>query len=334
MAHILKPFPTVSFGKTEEQISRIGFGAMGLSFGYGKAQAEKESLSVLNEAINHGCTFIDTADAYGDNELLLSKVLKERRNEVFLCTKFGIVKKDGVISGVCGTPEYVRECCEKSLKRLQVDTIDLYYQHRVDADTPIEETVKAMAELVKEGKVKYLGMSECSAETLRRACKVHPITAVQVEYSPWSTDIERNGLLQACRENNVTIIAFSPLGKGFLTGRFKTPEDFDQDDFRRVLPRFQGENFEKNLRLVDKITSLAKEKGVTPGQLALAWVCAQGDDVVPIPGTKNVKYLHENLAATSVTLTKDEEKAIREMIDSIGVEGERYPPQLMKYVNL
>jgi aryl-alcohol dehydrogenase-like predicted oxidoreductase len=337
-ATIPKPFPKRTLGNSGEKVSAIGFGAMGLSDFYGTTLPDEESLKVLNEAIDSGATFIDTSDAYGPkshNETLISKILKERRDEVFICTKFAFMRgENGEWLGISGKPEFVRQQCEASLKRLGVDTIDLYYQHRVDPNTPIEETVGAMAELVKEGKVRYLGLSECSAETLRRACKVHPIAALQIEYSPFCTDIETNGILEACRENNVAIVAYSPLGRGFLTGRFKKVEDFEENDFRRHSPRFQGENFAKNYKLVEKIQELAKQKGVTAGQLTLAWVMAQGDDFIPIPGTKSIKYLHENNAAASVTLSVEEVKTIRQMIDSIEIVGDRYPSAFMSMVNI
>jgi aryl-alcohol dehydrogenase-like predicted oxidoreductase len=327
---IPKPYTQTKLGNTNEKISKIGYGAMSLSM---TPVPEEEALKVMNEAIDNGCNFFDTSNAYGDNELVIAKVLKQRRNEVFVCTKFGLNRTETGVS-VCGKASYVRECCEKSLERLGIDCIDLYYIHRVDPDTPIEETVGAMAELVKEGKVRYLGISECSAETLRKACKVHPISAIQMEYSPWATDIERNGVLEAARENNVTIVAFSPLGKGFLTGAFKSLDDLSEKDSRRMFPRFQGENFKKNYAIVEKITELANQKGVTPGQLCLAWVCAQGDDFVPIPGTKSVKYLHENLAAVSVKLSEQDLKAIREIIDSVSIEGDRFPPVYQKMLNV
>jgi aryl-alcohol dehydrogenase-like predicted oxidoreductase len=300
---------------------------MGLSEFYGTTLSESDSLAVLNEAIDNGVNFIDTADMYGNgkNEELLAKLLKQRRNDVFLCTKFGNVRSEkGEFLGVNGKPEYVRKACEDSLHRLGVETIDLYYQHRVDRNTPIEETVGEMAKLVQEGKVRYLGLSECSAETLRRAHKVHPIAALQVEYSPWTTDIERNGLLEACRDLNVAIIAYSPLGRGFLTGRYKKVEDFEEGDYRRHNPRFQGENFKKNYELVEKLTEMAKQKGITAGQLTLAWVLAQGDDFIPIPGTKSIKYLRENNASASVELSEKDLQQIREIINSIEIQGDRY----------
>jgi len=310
----------------------MGLGCMGMSEWYGQHDND-QSIKVLNLALDRGCTFWDTADIYGNgsNEELLAKVLKTRRSEVFLCTKYGIVRNEkGEFLGVKSTPEYIRESCNASLKRLGVNTIDLYYQHRVDKDVPIEETVRAMAQLVHDGKVRYLGLSECSADTLRRACKVHPIAAIQVEYSPWTTDIERNGVLQAARENNVAIVAYAPLGRGFLTGRFKSPEDFEENDYRRSSPRFQGDNFTKNYEIVNRITEMAHTKGVTPAQLTLAWVMAQGRDFIPIPGTKNQKYLEENLGALNVKLNDEDMKQVRNIIDSIEIHGPRYNEQLVQ----
>eukprot|EP00898_Chlorokybus_atmophyticus_P005818 jgi/Chlat1/6237/Chrsp44S09044 len=312
------------------RVSALGLGCMGMSFAYGAAD-EGESLATLNAALDAGCTFWDTAELYGmgKNEELLAKA--RTRSEVFLCTKFGATVVDGQFH--CnGSPAYVKEACAKSLKRLGVDQIDLYYQHRVDQETPIEETVKAMAELVKEGKVRFLGLSECTADQLRRAHAVHPISAVQMEYSPWTLDIETNGVLDTCRELGVSVVAYSPLGRGFLTGRFKSPEDFDADDGRRGHPRFTGENFTKNLEIVKKIEEIASKKGCTAGQLALAWVLAQGEDIIPIPGTKRVKYLKENLGALDVKLDKGEVDAVRSIINELPVAGERYPAQHMRHV--
>lgn len=250
---------------------------------------------------------------------------------MFLCTKFGFVLgPNGEVQGVSGKPEYIRQACEKSLKRLGIDCIDLYYQHRVDPNTPIEDTVGALAELVKEGKIRYIGLSECSAENLRRAYKVHPIAAVQMEYSPWTLEIETNGIMEACRELGVTIVAYSPLGRGFLTGRYKSIDDFEPDDFRRTVPRFQGENFDKNLELVRKFEEFASKKGVTSSQLCLAWVLAQGDDIVAIPGTKKVKYLEENFEATKIHLSSEESSEIRQIINSIKITGTRYDKSFMQ----
>ncbi|CAB4382310.1 unnamed protein product [Rhizophagus irregularis] len=295
-------------GKTGVKIPAIGLGCMNMSSLYGAAD-EQENIKILNRAIELGCTFWDTADMYGlgENETLLSKVLKEHRNEVFLCTKFAFLQENGEIK-VSGKPEYVRQACENSLKRLGIDYIDLYYQHRVDPNTPIEDTVGALAELVKEGKVKYIGLSECSAETLRRAYKVHPIAAVQTEYSPWTLDIEKNGVLEACRELGVTMVAYSPLGRGFLTGKFKSIDDFEPNDFRRTVPRFQG-------------------------QLCLAWVIGQGENVVTIPGTKRLKYLEENFEARNIHLSPEELSEIRKIIDSIEIAGERYDENIAKFTD-
>ncbi|PKB97102.1 aldo/keto reductase [Rhizophagus irregularis] len=318
-------------GKTGVKISAIGLGCMGMSTS--GPSDEKENIKVLNQSIELGSNFWDTSDIYGAgaNEILLSKVLKDRRNDVFLCTKFGIVRgPNGEFKGVSGKPEYVRQACDNSLKRLGVDYIDLYYLHRMDFDTPIEDTVGALAELVKEGKIKYIGLSECSAETLRRAHKVHPIAAVQMEYSPWTLDIETNGVMEVCRELGVTIVAYSPLGRGFLTGKYKSVDDFDQGDYRRLIPRFQGENFNKNLELVHKFNEFANKKGVTSSQLCLSWVLAQGDNIVVIPGTRKIKYLEENIEAAKVHLSSEEIFEIRNIINSIEVIGDRYDETYMK----
>eukprot|EP00026_Physarum_polycephalum_P011369 Phypoly_transcript_11587.p1 GENE.Phypoly_transcript_11587~~Phypoly_transcript_11587.p1 ORF type:complete len:331 (+),score=48.95 Phypoly_transcript_11587:150-1142(+) len=326
---------TRKLGKNGPQVASIGLGCMGMSEYYGPAD-DVESVKVLKRAIELGSTFWDTADQYGvgKNEELLSKVLKTDREKVFVCTKFGIVRgPNGERLGVCGKPEYVKEACDKSLKRLGIECIDLYYQHRIDKEVPIEDTVRAMAELVKEGKVKYIGLSECSAEILRRAHAIHPITAIEMEYSPWSLDIETNGVLETARELGVAIVAYSPLGRGFLSGRFKSIDDFDQDDVRRSMPRFAGENFAKNIELVNKFTEFAHKKGCTSSQLVLAWVLAQGEDFVVIPGTRKIKYLEENIGANNVTITPQEDKAIREIIASIKIEGQRYPESMLRYVN-
>ncbi|RIB05188.1 aldo/keto reductase [Gigaspora rosea] len=311
----------------------IGLGCIGMSEFYGSSN-EEENLKVLNRSIDIKCTFWDTADMYGSgkNEILLSKVLKDRRNEVFLCTKFGNVRGvNGEYLGVNGTPEYVHEACEKSLQRLGVDCIDLYYQHRVDKNVPIEDTVRAMAELFKQGKVKYLGLSECSANTLRRAYKIHPIAAVQMEYSPWSLDIETNRLKEACEEFGVTIVAYSPLGRGILSGKYKSTEDFEPGDSRKLHPRYVGENFAKNLELVREIEKLAKNKGVTSSQLCLAWILAQGENIVAIPGTKKIKYLEENFQTANINLTSEELAEIRKIINS-EVIGDRYSEEKTKAV--
>ncbi|WP_019587057.1 aldo/keto reductase [Deinococcus apachensis] len=307
-------------------VSALGLGCMGMSEFYGGAD-DAENLRTLDRALELGVTFYDTADMYGvgRNEELLGRWLVGKRDRVVLATKFGNVRgPNGERLGINGRPEYVRSACEASLRRLGVDHIDLYYQHRVDLNTPIEETVGAMSELVQEGKVRFLGLSEASAETLRRANTMHPITALQTEYSLWTRDPEQ-GILQVCRELGVGFVPYSPLGRGFLTGQIKSPEDFAPDDFRRHSPRFQGENFQKNLDLVREVERLAAEKGCTPSQLALAWVLAQGEDLVPIPGTKRVKYLEENLGALDVTLTPEDLARIDAAFPVGAASGERYP---------
>lgn len=305
---------------------------MGMSAFYGTA-SEEESLATLNAAIDQGCTFWDTADIYGENEVLLAKVLKERRKDVFLCTKFAIFANEKGERGIRGDREYVLQACDRSLKRLGVDRIDLYYQHRVDPKTPIEETVGAMAELVQQGKVRYLGLSEASAATIRRAHAVHPIAAYQVEYSPWTLDIEHNEILKTCRELNIAIVAYSPLGRGFLSGRIRTVDDLQESDWRRYSPRFQGENFGRNLQIVERLQAIASGKKVTPSQLCLAWVLAQGPDFIPIPGTTKRANLAENLAAAAVEVTEEENREIRAIIAELGVSGTRYPEALLGTVN-
>ncbi|TPX32134.1 hypothetical protein SmJEL517_g04727 [Synchytrium microbalum] len=325
---------TATLGKGGPVVNRLGFGAMGMSQSYG-AFDDEESIAVLNRAIDLGCNFFDTSDVYGfgANEKLLSKVLKTRRNEIFLCSKFAFQRTDTGIT-INGTPEYVKKACAASLERLGIDSIDLYYQHRVDPNTPIEDTMKALKDLVEEGKIKHIGLSECSAETLRKAYVIHPVAAVQVEFSPWTLDIETNGLLDACRELGVSIVAYSPLGRGFLTGRFKSIDDFEEGDNRRNHPRFQGENFQKNLEIVQKIEELAEKKKTTPSALCLAWVLAQGEDFITIPGTKRVKYLEENLKALDVTITNEDDKAIRDIVASLGgASGNRYPEAMMAALN-
>ncbi|KAG0166873.1 hypothetical protein DFQ28_006810 [Apophysomyces sp. BC1034] len=321
-------------GKNGPTVAGVGLGCMGMSEFYGKSDDE-ENVKTLERAIELGCTFWDTANVYGcgHNEQLIGRVLKHNREKVFIATKFGCVRDDnGNFLGVSGKPEYVRQQFEESIKRLGFSYVDLYYQHRVDKETPIEETVKAMAELVKEGRVRYLGLSECSAETLRRAYKVHPIAAVQMEYSPWSLDIEKNGLLEAARELGVTIVCYSPLGRGILTGAIKSIDDFEEDDFRRFSPQYSPENFPKNLEVVNKIEKLAAKKGVTPGQFVLAWVLAQGPEFIVIPGTKKVKYLEQNFAAGDVKLTPEEISEMRKVVDEANVQGKRYGADLMALV--
>jgi len=299
---------------------------MGMSEFYGPS-SEAESISTIHRALELGTDFLDTADVYGPfkNEELVGKAIRDRRDRVVLATKFGNVRNaQGQSLGIRGDPEYVRQACDASLARLGVDHIDLYYQHRVDTKVPIEETVGAMAELVHAGKVRHLGLSEAAPETIRRAHATHPITALQTEYSLWTRDVEENGVLSTVRELGIGFVAYSPLGRGFLTGRFRTFEDLAADDFRRRNPRFQGENFDHNLELVREVEQLASEKGVTPGQLALAWVLARGDDIVPIPGTKHVKYLEENVAAANVTLSENDIERLDSVLPVGAATGTRY----------
>ncbi len=319
-------------GPSGPQVSALGLGCMGMSEFYG-AHDDEASIAVIHHALDAGLTFLDTADIYGPhtNERLVGRAIRDRRDDVFLATKFGILRDpaDPTKRGINGRPEYVRACCDASLERLGVDHVDLYYQHRVDPAVPIEETAGAMAELVKTGKVRYLGLSEASAATIERAHRVHPITAVQSEYSLWTRDPE-DDVLETCTRLGVGFVPYSPLGRGFLTGAIQSPDDFDDDDYRRHSPRFQGDNFEKNLALVAHVEQLAADKGCTPAQLALAWVLARGEHLVPIPGTKRIKYLDENLAALDVSLDAADLAAIDAVFPRDAAAGTRYPESFMR----
>jgi aryl-alcohol dehydrogenase-like predicted oxidoreductase len=323
-----------SLGNSQIKISPMGLGCMGMSEFYGKGD-DSESIRVIHRAVELGINFLDTADMYGvgKNEELVGKAIKPIRDKVVLATKFGNVRgADGSFLGVNGKPEYVKSCCEGSLKRLGVDVIDLYYQHRVDIDTPIEDTVNAMSKLVTEGKVRYIGLSEAAVDTIRRAHKVHPISALQTEYSLWTRDPEKEHL-DLCKELGITFVAYSPIGRGFLTGRFKPKELIPEDDYRRHHPRFQEENIEHNFKLVEKIEEIAKEKNCTPAQLALAWVMEQRDFIVPIPGTKRIKYLEENAGAVNINLSDNELKQLDEAAPFGFTKGLRYAEAMMNRVN-
>ncbi|ETK42104.1 MAG: aldo/keto reductase [Pseudomonadales bacterium RIFCSPLOWO2_12_60_38] len=329
---------TRQLGKNGPHVSAIGLGCMGMTDFYTPGSDTTEATATLHRALELGVNFLDTADMYGPhtNEQLIGKAIAGKRDQVFLASKFGIVRDPAnpVVRGVNGRPDYIRNAIDGTLQRLGVDTLDLYYQHRIDPDVAIEETVGAMADLIKQGKVRYLGLSEASAATLERAHKVHPISALQSEYSLWSRDQQDNGCLAACQRLGIAFVPYSPLGRGFLTGALKSPDDFGADDYRRFSPRFQGENFAKNLRLVEQVKTLAADKGVTAGQLALAWVLAQGDYIIPIPGTKRRTYLQENVEALSISLSADELAALDAIFPADATAGLRYPKEVLAMLDI
>lgn len=329
---------TRQLGKNGPHVSAIGLGCMGMTDFYTPGTDTTEATATLHRALELGVNFLDTADMYGPhtNEQLIGKAIVGKRDQVFLASKFGIVRDPAnpVVRGVNGRPDYIRNAIDGTLQRLGVDTLDLYYQHRIDPDVAIEETVGAMADLVKQGKVRYLGLSEASAVTLERAHKVHPISALQSEYSLWSRDQQDNGCLATCQRLGIAFVPYSPLGRGFLTGALKSPDDFGADDYRRFSPRFQGENFAKNLQLVEQVKVLAADKGVTAGQLALAWVLAQGDYIIPIPGTKRRTYLQENVEAVSISLSAQELAALDAIFPADAAAGLRYPKEVLAMLDI
>lgn len=329
---------TRQLGKNGPHVSAIGLGCMGMTDFYTPGTDTTEATATLHRALELGVNFLDTADMYGPhtNEQLIGKAIVGKRDQVFLASKFGIVRDPAnpVVRGVNGRPDYIRNAIDGTLQRLGVDTLDLYYQHRIDPDVAIEETVGAMADLVKQGKVRYLGLSEASAVTLERAHKVHPISALQSEYSLWSRDQQDNGCLATCQRLGIAFVPYSPLGRGFLTGALKSPDDFGADDYRRFSPRFQGENFAKNLQLVEQVKVLAADKGVTAGQLALAWVLAQGDYIIPIPGTKRRSYLQENVEALSISLSADELAALDAIFPPDAAAGLRYSKEVLAMLDI